>query len=182
MSEPLQSEPVPLPAIIEEQEIRGVTGHFPGGDVAGYQWRLRVRIPEGPTQPEKIEWLPWVFGSHQSVQQMLSQWREFLGKHGHRSEKTPPEKSVHSESRASEIKLVKYYECRSIDLPIQGRIEKMTDFIFQARVKGGGDKLEESPRFRMDLETLRQLALSVADAIAVAEGRTPPSSIAQPRH
>lgn len=163
----MENNSVVLTSIVAEQELRGVAHQFPDGPVEGYEWRLRVTYPANKTQPARSEWLPWVFGSSQVVQQMLSQWREFVATKGHKGDR---------------IRLVKSYECRSINLPVQGRIERVTDLAFQAQVRGGGDEQEESPIYRMDLATLRQLALSVADAIAIAEGRNPPSTIGEPRH
>ena len=66
-----------LECVIEEQEIRAVTYEFDGGPVAGYEWRLRVTYQAGPKGPRRAEWLPWVFGSHQSVQKMLKQWEHY---------------------------------------------------------------------------------------------------------
>ncbi len=70
--------PIVLTCVIEQQQIRGVIHHFPSGPVEGYEWRLRVSYPATQSAPARTTWLPWVFGSIQSVQQMLNQWQEYL--------------------------------------------------------------------------------------------------------
>lgn len=78
--------PLKLQAVIEEQEIRGVTHRFTSGLVSGYEWRLRVtKYPE-----KKTAWTRWVFGSTLSVDQMLAQWQEYLATHGHLAKSKPP--------------------------------------------------------------------------------------------
>lgn len=67
-----------LTSVIEEQEIRAITYTFPSGPVPGYEWRLRVTFQATPDSPARSEWLPWVFGSHESVEKMLKQWQHYL--------------------------------------------------------------------------------------------------------
>lgn len=80
-----QAEPR-LQCVIEEQEIRGITYTFPGGPVAGYEWRLRVSYPATASHPSRTDWLPWVFGSHESVRAMMAQWSGYL------AENPPPDR------------------------------------------------------------------------------------------
>ena len=67
-----------LESLIEQQQIRGVTYDFPDGPVRGYEWRLRVTYPPSTAQGHRTEWLPWVFGSTESVEQMLREWQQYI--------------------------------------------------------------------------------------------------------
>jgi hypothetical protein len=89
-----ESSFVALECVIEEQEIRGVMHHFPSGPVEGYEWRLRVTFPATPTAAQRTEWLPWVFGSHRSVEAMLQQWQDYMRSDGHLGHSAPPGSSV----------------------------------------------------------------------------------------
>lgn len=86
---------VALQCVIEEQEIRGVVHNFESGPVVGYEWRLRVTYPPTQTTSSRTEWTPWVFGSIQSVDEMLAQWQWFLATHGHLAQSTPPDSTSH---------------------------------------------------------------------------------------
>lgn len=75
---------------IEGMEMRGVSMPGPDGPVAGYQWRLQVRMFGTHPVPDHVENTPWVFGSEAAVDQMLHAWQEFLTRQGHWAQRQPP--------------------------------------------------------------------------------------------
>ena len=67
-----------LTSVVEKQDIRAVTMHFHDGPVEGYEWRLLVKYPATRESGPRSEWTAWVFGSRQSVDAMLAQWRQYI--------------------------------------------------------------------------------------------------------
>lgn len=80
------------------------------------------------------------------------------------------------------IELITESRGANVDLVVEGKPEKVVDFIFLTRTQTGGQRLKKSPRYRFPATKIRQLIGYLEEHLAVIEGRTPPSVERGARH